>query len=66
MATVNTASEAIKQAVTLQKVQAVATFLGLEIPPSDLDDWHSLLASNQDSVDVVESLPNSLPLVDLD
>ena len=66
MATVNTASEANKQAVTIQKIQAVTNSLGLEIPPSDLDDWHSLLASNQDSIDVVESLPDYLPLVDLD
>jgi amidase len=60
MATVNTASETNKQAVTLQKIQAVTTSLGLEIPPSDL------LASNQDSIDVVESLPDYLPLTDLD
>jgi amidase len=66
MATVNTASEANKQAVTIQKIQAVTNSIGLEIPPSDLDDWHSLLASNQDSIDVVESLPDYLPLVDLD
>jgi amidase len=66
MATVNTASDANKQAVTLQKIQAVTTSLGLKIPPSDLDDWHALLASNQDSIDVVESLPDYLPHVDLD
>jgi amidase len=66
MATVNTASEANKQVITLQKIQAATTSLGVEISPSDLDDWHYLLASNQDSIDVVESLPDYLPFVDLD
>lgn len=65
MATVNTASNENKQTITLEKVVAVTSSLGVEIPTADLEDWHSLLASNQDSIDIVESLPDYLPHVDL-
>jgi len=65
MATVNTASDANKQTVTLEKIQAVTSSLGVEILTRDLEDWHSLLASNQASIDIVESLPDYLPQVDL-
>ncbi|KAH6675871.1 amidase signature domain-containing protein [Halenospora varia] len=66
MATVHTASALNKETITLAKIQAITTSLGLKITEADLDDWHSLLASNQDSIDVVESLPDYLPIVDLE
>lgn len=66
MATVNTASDANKQTVTLERILAVTSSLGVGIPAADIEDWHSLLASNQHSIDVVESLPDYLPYVDLE
>lgn len=65
MATVNTATDANKQTVTLEKIQAITSSLSIALPAADLENWHSLLASNQDSIDIVESLPDYLPLVDL-
>jgi len=65
MATTNTATNANKQTVTLERIRAITSSLGIEIPAQDLDDWHSLLASNQDSIDFVNSLPDYVPLVDL-
>jgi hypothetical protein len=66
MATVNTASEANKDTVSLDKIQAIASSLGVKIAPEDLADWHALLASNQDSIDIVHGLSDYLPTVDLD
>ncbi|RFU34736.1 hypothetical protein B7463_g1623, partial [Scytalidium lignicola] len=65
MATVNTATEANKQAITLTKIQALTSSLGIKLAAGDLKDWHSLLASNQDSIDVVNALPDYVPFVDL-
>lgn len=66
MATVNTSSEANKDTVSLDKIQAIASSLGVKIAPEDLTDWHALLASNQDSIDIVHGLSDYLPTVDLD
>ncbi|KAF4622789.1 hypothetical protein G7Y89_g14237 [Cudoniella acicularis] len=66
MATVNTASAANKQAITLEKILAITSSIGLKLPTAELEDWHSLIASNQGSIDVVASLPDYLPFVDFD
>ncbi|RDW56798.1 hypothetical protein BP5796_12865 [Coleophoma crateriformis] len=66
MEAVNSASDENKHSINLSKIHAVTSSLGLDIAPSELEDWQCLLASNQYSIDVVDNLPDYVPLVDLD
>ncbi|TPX11775.1 uncharacterized protein E0L32_007512 [Thyridium curvatum] len=66
MATLTAASEANKAKVTAEKVAQCVADVGLSLPPQHMQQWHEIIASVQESIDLVESLPNYYPKVDLE
>ena len=64
MATLTAASDANKAKVTAEKVVEVVSDIGLNLP--HLDQWHEIIASVQESIDIVESMPDYFPVVDLE
>ncbi|KAJ9640251.1 hypothetical protein H2204_003476 [Knufia peltigerae] len=57
MATLAAASEANKKKITAEDVVDVIGDLNLSLPESDVSQWHDIIASVQESIDVVNSLP---------
>ncbi|CAK7227157.1 hypothetical protein SBRCBS47491_006474 [Sporothrix bragantina] len=64
MATLTSATEANKQSITVEKLVDVLADVNLALPPDHLAQWHEIIASVQESIDIVEALPNYLPPVD--
>ncbi|KAK6381028.1 hypothetical protein LTS17_005229 [Exophiala oligosperma] len=64
MATLAAASEANKKKITAEDVVDVIGDLNLSLPESDVSQWHDIIASVQESIDVVNSLPDYVPCVD--
>jgi amidase len=65
MATLQSASASSKDIVSSEIIRDLLSDLGLELPPKELEEWKELIASVQDSIDVVEDLPDYVPHVDL-
>ena len=66
MATLTSASDANKATISANDVSAVCTDLGLSLRKDHLSEWHEIIASIQESIDVVSALPDYVPIVDLD
>lgn len=66
MATLTGASESHKTTVTEEKINHVLSQIDLQLPSDQISQWHDIIASVQESIDVVESLPDYFPPVDLD
>lgn len=66
MATVGIASPQSRQKITPQHLEELAGSIGLSIPDEHVEQWRELVAATQDSLDIVEALPNYVPEVDLD
>jgi amidase len=66
MATLGQASSSSRDKVTVDTVQSLLKDLDLTLPVEHLEQWKDLIASVQDSVDVVDALQNYVPVVDLE
>lgn len=66
MATLTAASEDAKSKVTAAKISLVLGKIGLELPSDQVSQWHDIIASVQESIEIVEALPNYYPPVDLE
>ncbi|KAK5025401.1 hypothetical protein LTS07_008252 [Exophiala sideris] len=66
MATLAAASEANKAQITAQDVLDIVRSLNVLLPECEVSEWHDIIASVQESIDVVEALPDYVPIVDTD
>jgi amidase len=66
MATLQSASAASKDRVSTDTIRDLISELGLELPQKDLAEWRELIASVQDSIDIVDGLADYVPHVDLE
>jgi amidase len=64
MATLTAASESHKQRISAQDVQDAAKSIGVSLKPEQVKEWHEIIASVQESIDIVDSLPDYFPEVD--
>lgn len=65
MATLGSASTSSRQKITIKDIEELTRRVGVELPEAHKEDWRDLIASVQDSIDVLEALPNYAPAVDL-
>lgn len=65
MATLTAASDSHKQRISAESIQNAAQNVGLQLKPEELTDWHEIIASVQESIDIVDSIPDYFPEVDL-
>ncbi len=66
MATLGQASSANKEKFTIDKIVAITDSLGVKLPEDHLIEWHNILASVQESIDVIDDLEDYVPAVDLE
>jgi amidase len=66
MATFGIASSKSRQKITIQDVENLTRDIGVELPEEHKAEWRDLIASVQDSIDVVEALADYVPEVDLE
>lgn len=66
MATLSSASDLSKEKISVQDIIDLASSIGVQIKDSELVQWRDLVASVQDSIDVVEGLPDYVPIPDLE
>ena len=65
MATLAPASKASKEKVSVLALEELTRNIGVELPEEQKEEWRDLIASVQDSINVVEGLPDYVPQVDL-
>lgn len=65
MATIAAASPNAKSQVTSGIIRDLTAQIGVKLPEKDVEQWRELIASVQDSIDIVEALPDYIPSVDL-
>ncbi|KAF2793924.1 amidase signature enzyme [Melanomma pulvis-pyrius CBS 109.77] len=65
MATFGIASNANKQKITIRDVEKLTRDIGVDLPEHHKEEWRELIASVQDSIDIVQALPDYVPEVDL-
>lgn len=66
MATLTSATAVNKDRITATKLVDVLSDLDLALPPEHLAQWHDIIASVQESIDIVNALPNYFPPVNQD
>lgn len=66
MATLTAASDLHKSTVTADKITHVLDKIGVNLASDQVSQWHDIIASVQESIDVVEGLEDYFPSVDLD
>ncbi|KAH6974447.1 amidase signature domain-containing protein [Ilyonectria sp. MPI-CAGE-AT-0026] len=66
MATLTTASDSNKTIVTVEKISHVLDKIGISLTPDESVQWHDIIASVQESIEIVQDLPDYFPPVDLD
>lgn len=66
MATLTTASDSNKTIVTVEKISHVLDKIGISLKPDKSVQWHDIIASVQESIEIVQDLPDYFPPVDLD
>ena len=66
MATLQNASESSRSKFTVDNILEITSSIGVKLPDEYLEQWRELIATVQDSIDVVQSLPDYVPSVDLE
>ncbi|KAH8884204.1 Glutamyl-tRNA amidotransferase subunit A [Thozetella sp. PMI_491] len=66
MATLTAATSNHKEKITPAQVSDALAGVNLTLPPSHLSQWHEIIASVQESIEMVASLPDYFPEVDIE
>src|SRR5262245_41520970 len=66
MATLGSASTSSREKIAVKDIEALTQSIGVELPEEHKDEWCDLIATVQDSIDVVEALPDYIPQTDLE
>lgn len=65
MATLKAATQASRDRISASDLQNLLLPIGVQLKSSEVEEWREMIASIQDSIDIVEELEDYVPEVDL-